>query len=132
MARRADASSGELKGASRMADAGAAGDAVLGRRGPGDLYDIASGQCDGNVTLSQRGPRLPFRYVIVALLFGCNICLYCSRACITVAVIYMFPKDENIEGTLLYAAAQPAQFRAQFSDAACPPAAAAPSTPATR
>ena len=115
-----------------MADAGAAGDAVLGRRGPGDLYDIASGQCDGNVALSQRGPRLPFRYVIVALLFGCNICLYCSRACITVAVIYMYPKDENIEGTLLYAAAQPAQFRAQFSDAACPPAAAAPSTPATR
>ena len=71
--------------------------------GPSDLYDIASGQCDGNVALSQRGPRLPFRYVIVALLFGCNICLYCSRACITVAVIYMFPKDENIEGTLLCA-----------------------------
>ena len=61
-----------------------------------------SGDADA-ASLGQRAPRLPFRYVIVALLFGCNICLYCSRACITVAVIYMFPKDENIEGTLLCA-----------------------------
>ncbi len=122
----------ELTSDSAMAAPGAAGDAVLGRRGPGDLYDIASGQCDGNVELNQRGPRLPFRYVIVALLFGCNICLYCSRACITVAVIYMFPKDENIEGTLLYAVAQPAQSARNSLTPHVPPAAAAPSTPATR
>ena len=47
--------------------------------------------------------HMPFRCVIVALLFGCNICLYYSRACITVAVIYMFEKDENAEGALLCA-----------------------------
>ena len=41
---------------------------------------------------------MPFRAVMIAMLFGCNICLYCSRAVITVAVVYMFPSDDKIEG----------------------------------
>jgi MFS family permease len=37
------------------------------------------------------------------LMWLCNISLYLSRTNISVAIIYMYPHDENIEGTLLAA-----------------------------
>lgn len=43
------------------------------------------------------------RTVLLIVLWFCNVCLYLSRTNITVAVIYMFPTDENIEGSLLAA-----------------------------
>ena len=46
---------------------------------------------------------LYLRTILLLLLWLCNICLYLARTNITVAVIYMFPNSESIEGTLLAA-----------------------------
>jgi MFS family permease len=43
------------------------------------------------------------RTILLVLLWMCNICLYLARTNITVAVIFMFPSSESIEGTLLAA-----------------------------
>ena len=48
-------------------------------------------------------PKILLRTVLLLLLFTCNACLYLARTNITVAVIYMFPQSENIEGDLLSA-----------------------------
>ena len=43
------------------------------------------------------------RTTLLLVLWFCNVCLYLSRTNITVAIIYMFPTDESIEGSLLAA-----------------------------
>ena len=43
------------------------------------------------------------RGCLLVTLFFCNCCLYIARTNITVAIIYMFPADDNIEGSLLSA-----------------------------
>ena len=43
------------------------------------------------------------RNILLILLWLCNTCLYLARTNITVAIIYMFPKSETIEGNVLSA-----------------------------
>ena len=41
------------------------------------------------------------RRTLLLLLWACNICLYIARTNISVAVVFMFPSDDEIEGRLL-------------------------------
>ena len=43
------------------------------------------------------------RFGIVVLLMLCNLCLYACRANISVAIIYMFPNNDKLEGQMLAA-----------------------------
>ena len=43
------------------------------------------------------------RTSLLIILWACNACLYLARTNITVAVIWMFPANESVEGTLLAA-----------------------------
>ena len=47
--------------------------------------------------------RVPLRWCLCLLLLFCNTSLYCARSCISVAIIYMFPTDTEIEAQLLSA-----------------------------
>jgi MFS family permease len=44
---------------------------------------------------------LSARRTLLLLLWLCNVCLYIARTNISVAVVYMFPSDDKIEGRLL-------------------------------